>query len=168
MDGVFDPQEWSGLQPVGPLPVGSVSFANDTDTLYLLLDITEDTGDDPLPGDNTNDAFALTLDVNGNNELEPGLDVWYLLDKQTRQLVVATDFTGTNSQFSGGRAVPGFGATPNARTPHRFWECEIPLSELNVEAGQAMGIGVQVVSSQPPINLQERQSLLSLSLAQRQ
>ena len=68
----FTPATWAGAGQL-PLPVGSMLVKNDSQFVYVALDLTGDTGNSPGVGD----YFWLTFDVDRNRSITPHLDVNY-------------------------------------------------------------------------------------------
>ncbi len=114
---------------------GFVHLMNDTNNLYVLIDVTSDTSDDPPPPPD-NDYFMLAFDVNLNQVKDNDVDMKFstvqdTLDPCYQYAAGSCCWTGCNvdpSQFSLAR---GFGISVNSSTPHRIWELKILRSSIN-------------------------------------
>ncbi|WGK64984.1 hypothetical protein [Croceiramulus getboli] len=116
------------------IPGGHLWAKNDAEFLYLAVDFTEDTSNDP----GTGDYFWLTFDTNRNKAITPNQDVNYGVypkqpNKMGKQLYLGPGrWTGLLNTPSRSACRYDFGASPNSSTPHRIWKFKIELSEINV------------------------------------
>jgi hypothetical protein len=103
IDGVADYVEW-GTAPSVPLPHGTASFLNDGTYLYMLIDVTGDTvNDPPLSAPPWGDYSWVSFDVNGVFTITANIDVNYL------------PYPGTNTL---GLVLP-WAPAPGRRSPER-------------------------------------------------
>jgi hypothetical protein len=137
IDGVAGETEW-GSAPRLNFAHGSVRIQNGLSYIYLLLDVTADTTNDPLqPNSPWGDYFWLSWDVNGDRNVTPDVDVLYGIYPGTNNLGIChyvEPGAVTPLEPSGASLARGFGATPGSATPHRFWEVAIPLDEIGADA----------------------------------
>ena len=131
IDGTEWPPEWDGAQ-VTTLAHGRMATMNDGRHLYVLLDVTDDTVDDPLGAGV--ELFALAFDVDLNRAVTPGVDLAYatcgsgLPFVKTHYLSPFT-FDGCQTVSAGSAGAIGFGGTPTA---HRVWEFQLEFAEIGV------------------------------------
>ena len=138
INGTVAAGEWTSAT-VTALAHGQMRTMNDSSNLYVLLDITDDTGNDPVPsGGVGGDYFTLAFDRDLNHAITPSVDFFYSTCQDGRPFVKALYITGGSS--TGCRDVElasagarGFGATFNSGVPHRFWEFRLSLAELGVD-----------------------------------
>ena len=153
IDGFVEEGEWEASYFIYELPHGILYFQNDDNYLYVLIDLTEDTGDDP-PRDSApwGDYFSFTFDVNKNGAIDENLDISYGTTsanyKFGLQYYLApgsfTSLLSTTSQLG-----VGFGPSLNSSTPHRIWEFAFDLSEIQAGPGQNVRFGVTTYSENP-------------------
>lgn len=162
IDGVVTAGEWqdAGSVPIliGGLPAGYILVRNDTSTLYMILDITSDNGNDPVP---MQDSFRLTVDVKADKNIEPNVDVQYMMLPFSTNLGLQyylgpgsyTALTpAPNSQLG-----VGFSGSPILTSPsHRMWELAISFDEIGITpdiwtSGEApiVRVGVRLISTNP-------------------
>lgn len=72
LTGTFSPGEWT-VSGVLPMPGGFIHVKNDASSLYLAIDLTNDTGNSPGVGD----YFWLSFDVDRSGSITPHFDVNY-------------------------------------------------------------------------------------------
>jgi len=123
-----------------PVTNGFVHLMNDADYLYVLIDITSDTGADELcngppfpPSSGWGDYFNLAFDVNLNSQID-SIDV--LLGTAGCTLTPCLSYyigspscaVSTCNYPSGYLLARGFGTSVNSGTAHRIWELQIPRS----------------------------------------
>jgi hypothetical protein len=152
--GAFDQSKvWSQIKPVWKLGYGYVFVTNDGTNLYLLVDLTGDTGDDSASPDGVgNDAIELAFDVDHDGQLTPGVDAFYFARAGTGQVskrVAAGKSKKATQTKTAALMVPRFGPSPASKNPHRAWEISIPLSELSAAPGNDLRLGVRTWSTQP-------------------
>jgi hypothetical protein len=165
INGTVTAGEWegSGCAPilVGTSPIGYILVRNDLTTLYILLDITNDITNDPVP---MQDSFRLTVDVKGDKNIEPNVDVQYTMLPFTSTLGIQY-YLGPGS-YTPIQALPadstsalgvGFGGSPIITSPaHRMWEMALSFSEIGISpetwtsgATPIVRVGVRVISTNP-------------------
>ncbi len=148
IDGVYAINEWSAARLVRDIPNGKIYFMNDTEKLYLLIDLVSDTTDDPpLALSPWGDYFWLSVDVNDNAVIDANVDIQYVRDGDVRFYTGPGTWTGTSASTS--EAAGGFGATPDESTPHRIWEFGLRFDEIDAGAGQPVRIGLRTYSQTP-------------------
>ena len=155
LSGSFTPGEWTGAG-VLPMPGGFILVKNDSNFLYLAIDLTTDTGNTAGVGD----YFWLTFDVNKDATITSRVDVNYglypsLPIRMDRSLYLGPGtWTGLLGTPSPSAAQQGFGPSPNAATPHRIWEMRIALSEVGIpvlgtSTLPSLRFGLRVASTTP-------------------
>jgi hypothetical protein len=133
LSGTFTPGEWTHAG-VLPMPGGFVLVQNDTNFLYLAIDLVNDTGNSPGVGD----YFWLSFDTNRDATITPRADVNYgiypsLPIRIGRQYYLgAGTWTGILGGASLSAAQQGFGPSARSATPHRIWEMRIALAEIGI------------------------------------
>jgi|GEM_PF-493083 len=139
IDGVATQAEW-GEAPRLNFANGKVRIQNDLLNLYLLLDVTNDTTNDPLQPDTPwGDYFWLVWDVNGDRNITPDVDLLHGIYPGTDNIGLCRFIEPgavTGLQPSEGMLARGFGPTPGSPAPHRFWEIAIPLLEVGADAAE--------------------------------
>jgi hypothetical protein len=153
IDGAVTGKEWDNAARI-PLGHGSMLVKNDNSNLYILVDLTGDTTNDPPLSDSPwGDFFTLDFDVNIDNEITPKTDISYGLLPGKYYLCI-TYYLGSG-QFTSCRNAPpwnesiyskmgaGFGATPNSAKSHRIWEFAISLLEIKATSMVRLGLGTQ-------------------------
>jgi hypothetical protein len=132
-----DASEWT-LENSTRIPVtnGFVHLMNDATNLYVLIDVTSDTGGDP-PGQ---DSFWLTFDVNRNSSIDTG-DVNFSpvyagdLSFCYSHYTLSVPVLGECAIMPLGSGAEGFGTSVNDPiTPHRIWELQIPRDSNYINA----------------------------------
>lgn len=164
ISGSFSPGEWdnAGKLPIVvklPNPVAYLLVKNDSQYLYLAIDLIGDTGNDI----GTHDYVLLGFDVDGNRCITPLVDVLYGIWPPTPNRLVRCYYTGPRVSTaplpgpSTSMIRQGFGTSPNpgGTTPHRIWELRIDLAEIGMSLTgtttlPVIGFGLQVLSSSPP------------------
>ncbi len=150
IDGVTSGGEWGDAARI-ELAHGCMLIQNDASNLYLLIDLTGDTHDDPPLEDG--DYFWLSFDVDISGAISPrNVDVNYTPYPGTHNLGIQYyegpgDWTGledTHSQLGA-----GFGASINSRTPHRIWELAISLPEIEAVPNGLVRLGLRTYSQNP-------------------
>lgn len=126
---------WAGVRERQMIiPRGFMWVKNDAQFVYIALDLTADTNNDP----GTGDYFWLTFDKDRNGVITPNVDVNYSLypgqpNKMGRQYYLgANTWTGLLNETSLSECRIAFEASPNATTPHRIWKMRISLSDIGV------------------------------------
>jgi hypothetical protein len=162
IDGVVSAGEWSGAQ-LTMLPHGRLRTMNDGAFLYVLIDVVDDTVNDPIGTLGGMEFFTLAFDTDLNNAVTPNVDLAYASCQDGRAFVKAYylgggAFTGCRTTSPLSLGAPGFGPTLHSAVPHRFWEFRLDFSEIGVDpttwttsSGGAPHVRVNVgVSSQNP------------------
>jgi hypothetical protein len=137
IDGVVSPGEWTGAQ-VTPLVHGQLRTMNDAAFLYVLLDVIDDTVNDPTSGSGPADSFVMAFDVDLNFGVTPNTDLIYDACQDSRSFIKAyylggNAFTGCQNTDPATQGTPGFGPTPASGISHRFWEFRLLFSEIGVD-----------------------------------
>jgi len=137
VDGVVSAGEWTGAQAT-PLLHGQLRTMNDAAFLYVLIDVTDDTGNDVTHGSGAADFFTLSFDNDLNRAITPNVDVVYAGCQDNRDFVKAYPlgggaFTGCRNTDPASLGVPGFGPTAASGVNHRFWEFRLLFSEIGVD-----------------------------------
>ena len=138
INGTVSAGEWTSATATA-LTHGQMRTMNDNSNLYVLLDITSDTVNDPVPsGGADGDYFSLAFDRDLNHAVTPNIDFFYSTCQDGRPFVkahyiTAGSFTGCQDVEPASVGARGFGATFNSATPHRFWEFRLSLAELGVD-----------------------------------
>jgi hypothetical protein len=144
---------WSQIKPVWKLGYGYAFVTNDGTNLYVLVDLTGDTGDDSASPDGVgNDAIELAVDLDRDGQITPNVDVYYLARAGTAQVskrVSAGKLRKARQAKTGAVIVARFGSSPTSNAPHRSWEISIPLSELSVASVSDLRLGFRTWSTQP-------------------
>lgn len=124
---------WSdALEKKMSIPGGYFMAKNDLRFLYVALDLTEDTNNDP----GTKDYFWLSFDKDRNRSITPNVDVNFAPyrdqpNKLGRQLYQGPgSWTGLLNTASQSECRSSFAASPNSSTPHRIWTLKLALSEI--------------------------------------
>lgn len=164
VDGILAAGEWDSAQVVTRLNNGVLAARNDSTSLYLLLDLPVDTSPDiesvvPPFGD----SFWLYIDIDGNGQWDASRDVRYNRSGQLAFVMANSPLTFGPDFSSRSQVRSGFSATTNGGNPHRYWEIQVPLTELLATLGKTLRLGVEIVSDTPalseklPLNLDASQ-----------
>jgi hypothetical protein len=135
IDGTVAAGEWNDAQ-VTTLAHGRMATMNDGRHLYVLLDVTDDTVDDPLGS--SRELFTLAFDVDLNRAVTPGVDLAYATCGSARPFVKTHylglyTFDGCRTVSAGSAGAIGFGTTPaSPTTAHRVWEFQLEFAEIGV------------------------------------
>ncbi|MDO8055668.1 MAG: C25 family cysteine peptidase, partial [Candidatus Hermodarchaeota archaeon] len=152
IDGLVAENEWNNCPHI-ELEHGLMLVQNDAANLYLLIDLSADTHDDPPLADPPwGDYFWLSFDVNIDGAITPRTDVAYSIYPGTHNLGKCyylgpgetTVLGDTHSQLGA-----GFGPSINSRTPHRIWELAISLPEIKAVPNGLVRIGLRTYSQNP-------------------
>lgn len=176
-DGTFQIQEWNKIEQRFQLQHGWVAFLNDDSTLYIFINLTEDSAEDaPKSSAPWGDFISLSFDIDRNRKITPNVDVAYGLYPGSYRAGIQHYLepgVWTGLQSTEAQIAAGFSGA-YSRSPHRFWEVAIPLSEIQAQPGQIVRIGIHTYSEsphfndyQPPDLTQNFSELLEVKLAQR-
>jgi hypothetical protein len=162
IDGVVSPGEWSSAR-LTTLTHARLRTMNDGSFLYVLLDVVDDTGNDPVGTVGGNEYFTLAFDVDQNHAVSPHVDLAYATCQDGRTFVKAyylggNGFTGCQNTSPLSQGAVGFGPTLHKLVPHRFWEFRLDFAEIGVDpttwttsSGEAPHVRMNVgVSSENP------------------
>lgn len=156
IDGVFDAMAWNAAGSYALDSSAVAYFLNDTDTLYVLFDVTADTvaDDGPTP---PMDSYHILFDVGTVGSGDVGVDLYYSICPPgslvgrffylTMDPCVYGECSTTAAEVA-----RGFGSSPASGTSHRIWEFAIPFSEIEAQAGEALRIGLGVSSPTPQLS----------------
>jgi hypothetical protein len=161
LDGNLNFGEWNLANAI-TFPHGTISAVNDSNRLYVLIDVTGSSTRAPDP----NDWFDLTYDTNRNGVIDPNVDLNYGLisggNMRYSYYLRSAEFTFPQANTYSARA-SGFGCFwadgsfgltsffPLRFTcsRHRVWEVAIDLAEINSTAGGTAKMGVSVGGTSP-------------------
>lgn len=140
IDGTFTPGEWNGAT-VTPLAGGQMRTKNNGQYLFMLLDFTADTTEDPVPTTPDpygGDYFVLAVDTDRNSSVTADVDFNYSACQDGREFIkayykTASSYTGCRETSALSAGKYGFGATAASSTPHRFYEFRLDLTELGID-----------------------------------
>jgi hypothetical protein len=137
VDGVISPGEWSTGWPTA-IAHGQIRTMNDASFLYVLVDVVDDTVNDPIGTVGGNEFFTLAFDTDLSFSVTPHVDLAYASCQNGVAFVKAYylgggAFTGCQTPSPLSLGQPGFGPTLNSATPHRFWEFRLDLAEIGVD-----------------------------------
>lgn len=159
IDGFVGFGEWTISNRI-ELNHGFITVLNDRTRLYILVDVLEDTGDDE------NDYFWLTFDVDQDGEITEDVDLNYGLHPYTGNMryqfyLGPGTWTGLqpetfSSKARGFGCFFGDGSLTLSLFPynvscnsHRVWEFGIDLAEIGAEPGGTTRMGLRVSSPNP-------------------
>jgi len=153
-------EAWSGaFEHQLAIPGGYMWAKNDANFLYVVLDVIEDTNNDP----GTGDYFWFTFDTNRNRAITPNKDLNYGVlpgnpNKMGKTYYVRPGAT-TGLSFDEDKAASkiDFDVSLNSNTPHRIWKLKFKLTEINVSLlpwwwSSYTFFGLRVHSSTPNLN----------------
>lgn len=153
MDGIVKQGEWERAEKRTMLQHGWVFFQHDRATLYILVDLVEDTHNDPPQrGAPWGDYLSLSVDVDRNRAITPNVDLSYGLYPGRYELGVQTYLranTWTGLRRTNARLGAGFGSSMNSPAAHRIWEIAIPFGEIRAGLGQSVRLGIKAHSQTP-------------------
>lgn len=136
INGVVSPGEWATAQST-PLAHGKLMTMNNGQYLYVLLDVVDDTVNNPPAGGgaNTGDWFRLAFDIDLNHTVTPNVDLDYSSCNDGKEFVKSMRLglntsTGCMATDPDSLGKVGFGPTLNSAVPHRFWEMRLDLNEI--------------------------------------
>jgi hypothetical protein len=153
VDGVVTTGEWDKAFLALNLPNGSIRYMNDSQYLYMLIDLTGDTIDDPPQvGSPWGDFYWLAFDVNENQVVDSNQDFFYSTYPGTYTLGLSY-YLGSGS-FSGikpsiSKFGAGFGKSMSFAISHRIWEFALDYTEIKAAAGQMVAFGIYTYSQNP-------------------
>lgn len=156
IDGQVGSSEWREAFQI-KLKHGWLSLQLDSENLYMLLDVTDDTYYDPPTNPYPNiDFFRLVFDVDLNQQLTPNVDVMYSTSRtQICMVFLVGPGMNTTCQNTASRLGSGFTVSPQNNRPHRIWELAIKLMEIRVRHGGQIRFGVKTFSATPPFDVDE-------------
>lgn len=156
--------EWGGFYIFRRLEFdhGFISVLNDDIRLYILVDVLDDTVNDPPSGD----YFGLTFDVNRDGNITPDVDLHYLLvdayNMRYMPYAGPDSLSGILPTHMWSSLAAGFGCFSGDGTQilyrppiapvcdnHRVFEFGIDLREIGAEAGGNVRMGLRIVSERP-------------------
>lgn len=183
VDGRLDWGEWQDAVRL-ETENGFLAFIHDLDRLYVLIDVLNDTGDDPLALGG-GDQFWLTFDVNEDGVVTDGLDLRYRPETSTGNLRYQTfcddclfGFNPLSPSTFSARG-EGFGCffedgsatlLPLSCNAHRVWEVAIDLGEIGALGDGSARFGYLIGSLDPfltenfPADLNDMDSYAELTL----
>jgi len=152
IDGIASDGEWEDT-PSKPLDHGKLHIQNDAANLYILVDLTADTiNDPPLMNAPWGDFFWLSFDVDLDHMISTGVDVNFATAAGTWDLMIQ-DYINpgqwTTLSDSASQLNVGFGPTFNSSTPHRIWEFAISLPEIDAAPNELVRLGLRTYSQEP-------------------
>lgn len=166
IDGVITFGEWQLANRLA-LNHGSLTVHNDSTRLYVLLNMSGDSGDDPRSSSNP-DYLWLTFDTNRDGAITPNVDLNYGLARGTANLryqyyLGPGSWTGLvpgpiRSSLGvgfgcfladGSFTLTGFFPPRFSCARHRVWELAIDLREIGAQPGGTARLGVRVASATP-------------------
>ncbi|MHB0969771.1 MAG: hypothetical protein ACYC7A_15180 [Thermoanaerobaculia bacterium] len=137
IDGTVVAGEWAAATAT-PLAHGTMLTMNDGTSLYVMLDVVDDTAAQPPGPGSSGDWYALPFDIDLNHAVTPNVDKAFAPCQDGR--IFIRSFYLSPGVFTTCQDVPpptvaaiGFGATPNSATPHRFWEFRFSFDEIGVD-----------------------------------
>ena len=154
--GYLSATEWGDAGKI-LVPGGYLMVKNDDEFVYIALDLTSDTFNDP----GTEDYFWFSIDVDQDQSITPYRDTNYGLyvdqpNRLARQYYLGPGVWTTILQEESPSACHiGFGSSPNKATAHRVWEIKLSLAELGIDdltatdAPPVINFGVRVKSETP-------------------
>ncbi len=155
LNGTIQPGEWDKavLNKVALSNSGWLIIQNDASNVYILLDIVQDTYNDPPLGQAPwGDFFSVAIDVNVDREITKNIDLLYGLYPGSYKLGVQTLIgpgTSTGLQPTQANLGVGFGQSMNSTIPHHIWEISIPLAEIGASPGKSIRLGIMTSSTNP-------------------
>lgn len=137
LNGAIAPGEWSA-GTVTNIAHGKMVTMNDVSNLYVLLDVVDDTIDNPIVPLGPNDYYVLAIDADLSMGVTANVDFVYDACQDGRTFIKAyylggSSFTGCQDVTGSSALGIGFGPTPNSATPHRFWEFRLDFDEIGVD-----------------------------------
>ncbi len=177
IDGFARAVEWEqAAAHKHELNAGWILVQNDARFLYLLIDVTQDTGNDPpLQASPWGDYFSLSFDVDGKRTITPEVDVAYALYPGSHR--IGKQYFRGPGRYTGLQATEAligtrFTRSYQSHTPHRIWEIAIPLTEIDAQPGGIVRFGVTLHSVNPAFHYEiprnyprDFRRLLSIQLA---
>ena len=163
IDGIVSEDEWVAAPKIA-LAHGSVQVQNDAVNLYLLIDLTGDTVDDPpLATTPWGDYISLAFDVNIDGQMTKDVDLLYGFYPGThnlgKQYYIGPGWTGVKPSSSNLKA--GLGPSINSATPHRVWEIAISLPEIKAVPNSLVRLGLKTYSQNPSFTDEQPAGFLS-------
>ncbi|MDX1664043.1 MAG: hypothetical protein R3272_09630, partial [Candidatus Promineifilaceae bacterium] len=160
IDGEISIGEWP-QQPLLEFEHGLLAARNDGTHLYLLLDLLADSQADPTGAD----SFNISVDVDRDGQVTPGVDLNYFLDPQSGNLqrrlydvegyqspmpaLRSSKSRDFNCNLWDGTLNLSAGPVRLSCSRHVVWEVAISLADINARPGEPIYIGFGVVSQEP-------------------
>jgi len=137
IDGVFTPGEWPATEAfVIDSPIHTrVYISNDDHFVYLFVDAATYSGDYTQ---DTGDDCDVVLYHNGKGIISQ------VFGDQSRHCEIthsATQPLGWSMASCTGKAMAGFGPSPDTAVHHRMYEFKVPLSSFNAAPGDIVSFG---------------------------
>ena len=157
IDGIVSDGEWENA-PNKVLDHGKLYVQNDAANLYILIDLTSDTTNDPpLEEAPWGDFFWLSFDIDLNQMITQGVDVNFSLAPGTWNLMIQ-DYVNpgvwTTLSDCASQLGAGFSSSFNSDTPHRIWEFAISLPEIDASPNELIRLGLRTYSQEPSFDSQ--------------
>jgi hypothetical protein len=170
IDGIMEAGEWEDAAQYH-LENGSLRVLNDAVSLYILLDVVDDTVDDSTTGGEDwggdvrptfGDAFSIAVDV-GNDKTISRSDLNFRIMPETLLLGVENLLSEDPSPLEVAHSSlgVGFGESIDSRVPHRYWEIALSLKEIHNILDNVVRIGVMIYSPNPSILSQSPENFYS-------
>jgi uncharacterized RDD family membrane protein YckC len=150
INGQINAGEWAGAG-VMQIPQGTMLVKNDSQFLYLALDLTETTVSNP------SDYFWFSVDVDQNAAITPNVDINYGQwpnepNHLGRQYYLGPgQWTGLVAETSTSMCFQGFGTSPASGSNHRTWTMRLARSEMGVSGSTSTTVpfGIRIGSTSP-------------------
>jgi hypothetical protein len=152
IDGVLSSGEWESSAKL-MLEHGWMQVQNDAANLYILIDVTGDTTNDPpKEGPPWGDFIYLSFEVEADQKITSGVDVNFGVNPVTHLIekrFILSSVSLSNPTVTYSKLGMGFGTSDNSGVAHRIWEFAISLNELNISYGGNVRMGLRVYSQNP-------------------
>ena len=156
LTGMLPDAEWASAGNMS-IPGGRLLVKNDDDSVYIELDITADTGNDP----GSNDYYWFVIDIDNNGAVTPNRDMlfspWPGDPNRLGLWMMAYPnacWPAQNTQVILSSNQESFGTSPQSSTNHRIWKIRLKLSELGItidpqQPAPILRFGLHVTSGSP-------------------
>jgi hypothetical protein len=167
VDGQIDVGEYPPTSTLS-FPHGTIFVSNDAARLYMLLDVTGDTGNDPpWNAQSGGDYFWVSFDTNRDHKITPKVDLNYSFAPSTTQLryqlylgpnrwtplqpapILSSSAMGFGCFFADHSLSFGFPFPFLHCSAHRLYELAFDLNEIGAKPGGSAFVGVRVASKTP-------------------